>query len=88
MVALLASAYATRMGMQAAWRAALEEYRRIYPLPPEAAARLAPEAAARRLFGSEAEDAVAPAVAPPVVARAKDQAAIDKSWADYGGGSR
>jgi hypothetical protein len=96
MVALLASAYATRMGMQAAWRAASEEYRRLYPLPreaaarlaPEAAARLAPEAAGRRLFGIEAEDAVAPAVAPPVVARAKDQAAIDKSWADYGYGSR
>jgi len=81
MVALLASAYATSMGMQAAWRAAWAAYRRVYPLP------LSPEQAARRLFGTEDVDVVAPAVAPPVADTGfRDQAAINQSWTDHAHG--
>ena len=81
MVALLASAYATSMGMQAAWRAAWAAYRRVYPLP------LSPEQAARRLFGTEDVDAVAPAVASPVADTGfRDQAAINQTWTDHAHG--
>ena len=81
MVALLASAYATSMGMQAAWRAAWAAYRRVYPLP------LSPEQAARRLFGTEDVDVVASAVAPPVADTGfRDQAAINQTWTDHAHG--